>query len=156
MTKYRFDKPLRTEKRIYFEEWKMLGFIPRRRARHFWVVLEEFSFLDENGELVHTVKKGFKTDFSSVPVGFRWMFPKDDVDSQAAVLHDNLYHVNKPHSVEPPLPENRRTRKDCDSLFLIGMEVCGQPFERRRLKYRGVRLGGWYGWNKKDKKVCED
>ena len=152
----RFTAPLRTEKRLYWEQTKILWLIPRRRRRHFWVVLDEFSLLDESGHAVYTVPPDFKTDFSSVPKPFRFLFPKDDVDSQAAVGHDWLYHANKPKSVIDNPWWKRKTRKECDAWFLVGMQVCGQTPARRRIKYRAVRLGGWYGWGKRDKPIITD
>lgn len=151
--KAHFSGPLKTQKVLYQERYKVLGLIPGTRTRQYWVVLEPFSLIDENGKGIDTLLKGFKTDFSSVPWGFRNLFPKDDVDAQAAVFHDWLYHKNKPNSVMNVPKEERMSREECDYWFLIGMEICGQPLAKRRIKYRAVRLGGWYGWNKKDKEV---
>lgn len=149
----RFSGPLEVEKHLYKEKWKMLGFIPRSRTRQFWVVKKAFSLIDENGNIVDTVPVGFKTDFSSVPLPFRGIFPQDDVDTQAAVFHDWLYHSNKKYSVIKKPENEKMPRKECDHWFLVGMAICGQDLPSRRLKYRAVRLGGWYGWNKKDKDV---
>lgn len=148
----KFSKPLRVEKRLYREKTTFLWIFPRTRRRYFWVTIDSFWFhphgeMDESSEFV---PKDFPTDFSSVPAPFRFLFPKDDVDSQAAVMHDKMYNKYKPSSKLEP---GKRTRKSCDDTFLLAMEASGQRLNRRRIKYRALRLGGWYGWNKKDKQL---
>ena len=99
------------------------------------------------GEVAHTherirVPKGFKTDFASVPWPASMLIPKDGDYNQAAVVHDYLY------SMLGKLPENEYTysRDECDRIFLEAMGVLGVNKFKRRIMYRGVRIGGGFGW----------
>lgn len=102
-----------------------------------WKVEREFTYYvgTEEGKGI-TVHKGFETDFASVPRIFWIIFPPDGSYTQSAVLHDFLYYYKL------------YTRKRCDTIFLEAMGVLKVRWWKRRLIYRAVRLGGWWGWNK--------
>jgi len=149
----RFNAPLKVEKRLYKEKVKFLWLIPYQRQRQFWITTAPFSLIRDDGSIIASVPSGFPTDFSSVPIVVRSLFPKDDVDSQAAALHDYLYHTNKPSNYHSSPIKPEKSRMQCDDIFLIGMIACDQTLSKREIKYRAVRLFGWYGWNKKDKEI---
>lgn len=107
-----------------------------------WKTFREFRYyVDyENSPDYIDVPEGFETDFASVPRGLWNIFPPDGLYTQAAVLHDYLYHQRGNHT---------RTRKECDGIFLEAMGVLGTPWWKRHLMYRAVRLFGGAYWNKK-------
>jgi hypothetical protein len=60
-----------------------------------FTVRQAFSFIsDEVGEIV--VPAGFDTDFASVPVAFRRLFPVAGPYRRAAIVHDYLCVVKPP------------------------------------------------------------
>ena len=80
------------------------------------------------------VPAGFVFDGGSVP---RFLWPILDPwgsASKAFLLHDYLYHTGE------------RSRLVSDAIFMEAMEVLGVGFIKRKLLYRGVRIGGWAAW----------
>lgn len=108
-----------------------------------WKLVEPFVY--EIGKLGSgnkiEVPAGFITDFASVPRGLWNIFPPWGVYGKAAILHDWLYQ------------EQKRTRAESDKIFLEAMKALGVSFLKRRLIYRGVRLGGWLAWRSHKKQL---
>lgn len=98
------------------------------------MVLAEFRYrpLDKRGTI--TIPVGFITDFASVPRLFRAFITGHDNTKMPAVLHDWLYR------------KGIGTRKEADKMFLMAMKENGVPWWKRRMAYRGVRLGGGFSW----------
>jgi hypothetical protein len=89
------------------------------------------------------IKKGFVTDFGSVP-GFLQFFVSPQGKSKPAyVLHDWLYR-NQPYN-----------QLVCDGLLVDAMECLGVGWLQRNLVYRGLRLGGFVTYNRYTKKLKE-
>lgn len=89
------------------------------------------------------VPAGFVWDGGSVPRAL-WMFldPWGSA-SKAFLLHDWLYRTQE------------RSRLVSDAIFMEAMEVLGVGFVKRKLLFRGVRMGGWLAWSKNKKKLNE-
>jgi len=106
----------------------ILEHLPNER----WMVSESFEYhvgkfpsLD-----IIVVPKMFITDITSVP-RFLWsLLPPHGEYGKAAVIHDFLYR------------EGKRSRKECDKIFLEGMEVLGVNTTKRKLIYLAVRIFG--------------
>lgn len=85
--------------------------------------------------------KGFKTNFASIPqwawslIGAPW-----GRYGKAAVIHDFVYQ------------KGVYTRKECDFIFLLGMEACQVERLKRYSMYYAVRLGGHGYFKNKDKR----
>ena len=77
------------------------------------------------------VKKGFETDFASVP-RLAWWFcsPAGGLYRQPAVLHDWMY------------VEAYKTKDYADKVFLHFMRDMGVGFFKRNLMYLAVKLFG--------------
>lgn len=103
-----------------------------------WRVIEAFEYVPLKDSVV-LVPAGFLTDFASIPrVFWRVIGPPTGFGSpygKAAVLHDFLYQC-----------PGRRTRKDCDDVFLDAMEMSGVGRVRRTVIYLAVRAGGGAAW----------
>jgi len=84
------------------------------------------------------VNQGFETDFASIPKVF-WSFidPLDPEIAKITPVHDRLYIVG---NVDRWL---------ADLVLLEGMKVLGASKIKRYVVYAGVRLAGWYYWNKR-------
>jgi len=114
-------------------------------AGKFWKILRGFEYhvgAYPSDEVI-CVPTGFITDFQSIPPLLWSIFghPIDDY-AQSGAGHDWLYK-------HPDDGLNRRrTRKECDLIFLEMNEVLGCPMLKRKLKYIGVRMFGWLGWRK--------
>lgn len=111
-----------------------------------WELYEplEYHVGSEESPEVIAIPRGTRTDFASVPIGFRNLFPKDGEYTPAAIIHDFLYSTRGLHG--------RYTRKRCDEIFIEAMKVVGVGFIRRKLMYRAVRIGGWVAWNQHAKR----
>lgn len=103
-----------------------------------WRLAETFIFYSKKFSPVN-VPKGFETDFASVPRIFWSLCPPDGQYAQAAVTHDYLYKMRKDLTYQGP----RRSRKECDEIFIEAMTVLGVPWWKRQIMYRAVRLFGW-------------
>lgn len=110
-----------------------------------WKLTGRFAYrtLITSKPLVITVPKGFENDLASIPRALTWAFPVNGSHRWAAVVHDWLY-ANKGILGD----RMRFTRKQCDQIFLEGMEVMSVPWWKRQAMYRGVRAGGWIRWNR--------
>jgi hypothetical protein len=85
------------------------------------------------------IPKGFKWDGGSVPRIFWNIVDPWGSASKAYLLHDWLYHTQE------------RSRLVSDAILMEAMEVLGVSFLKRKIIYRGVRLGGWVAWGKHKK-----
>jgi len=85
------------------------------------------------------VKKGFKTDFASVPRVLWWLCPPLGRYGKATVVHDWGYE------------RQDRLRGEYDMIFLEGMNVLGVPLWKRSLMYTAVRLFGGREWARRKK-----
>lgn len=105
-------------------------------GRRVWELSEDFEFqvsrIARDGELDLwiRIKKGFKTDFASIPWLFWVFFPADEC-AEAAVIHDWLYQATD------------LDRHFCDSVFRLLMKLTNKPYPMRVAHYLGVRIGGW-------------
>lgn len=102
---------------------------------HKFSLIESFSYEDV------TVREGFETDLASIP-RILWTLLDSPIGrhAQAAVLHDFLYSA--------PLGYNY-SRKECDQIFLRAMKDSKVDFWRRWLIYFGVRLFGFFSFQKR-------
>lgn len=112
-----------------------------------WRIDREVTF-HVGGELspdVITVPDGFITDFASVPWPASMLIPLSGRHNMAAVVHDFLYSLLG----EVKIPNNyrKRTRAECDAVFLEALEACGCNWIKRHIMYRAVRIGGGLPWN---------
>lgn len=106
-------------------------------------LLEEMTFLLSNGDFI-TIPQGFEWDLSSVPRILWWLLPPDGDAEIGTLIHDYLY-VTKLYS-----------REFADKEMLIWSKVTSGTQNLLSLRnldnyvrYYGVRLGGWYVWNKR-------
>lgn len=98
----------------------------------------EYRVGSEDSDTVICVPAGFETDFASMPMGVRNLFPPMGRWARPAIIHDYLYATKG--------EDGRFTRADADHIFREAMEVVGVPAWRRTVMYRAVRIGGGGGW----------
>jgi len=108
-----------------------------------WKVLEEFDWYGI------TVPVGFITDFASIPTLLRSFINPVGRIRPAALVHDYIY------SKTGILHDRTLTRKECDKEFLKIMKVVKMNWFKSRLAYRGVRIGGWVGWNRRKNELTD-
>lgn len=104
-----------------------------------WTLTEDLVYQSDVLKATITVKKDFVTDFYSIPWPASMFLPKSDQGDEAAALHDDLY------------THKRFSRDLCDRAIAEAMGVLKVSWVRRSLIYDGLKIGGWYGWNKKSK-----
>lgn len=101
----------------------------------FAVAVRPFRYKSDLAGLI-TVPVGFYTDFASVPrLGLIYSL-LGNYAHQPAVIHDWLYY------------SAITTRTISDKVILEAMNVISIPFWRRGLIYEGLKIGGWWSWNK--------
>lgn len=86
------------------------------------------------------IRKGFITDYGSIPEALDWIPGLDTNGTDADcpfILHDYLYHS---HECEG--------RKDADTILYEALLVCGVGRFRAGVIYAGVRVGGGWAWNR--------
>jgi len=105
-----------------------------------WRLEEGFDYYvgDKDSDDIISVPAGYVSDGSSVPKIF-WSLVGSPMGStaQSGFLHDFLYG------------ERKRTRKECDGIFVQAMFVLGVPWWKRRVMWAALRLFGWVAWNNK-------
>ncbi len=115
--------------------------VVKKIAGRMWQVEREFEYHvgNKEGKVVITVPKGFQTDFASVPRLFWMIIPPDGKYTQAAVVHDFLYH------------KHLHSRYVSDRIFLEAMTVLEVPKWKRLVMYRAVRIFGGFVWETRKK-----
>jgi len=110
--------------------------IVKKVGERTWEIMKAFEYhvgAEDSNEVIK-VPVGFVTDFASVPQ-FAWIIiPPDGSYTQAAVLHDYLYHIKA------------YTRKRSDEIFYEAMAVLEVKWWKRKVMYFSVRLAGWIPW----------
>lgn len=87
------------------------------------------------------VPKGFITDLASVPWIAQIIIPKIGKQNRSSIIHDYLYQTGN-------INGNKITRKIADKIYLGLMQSRKVPKWNRNTQYSGLRVGGWYTWNK--------
>ncbi len=96
-----------------------------------YMVLKTFVYKGRN---TIEVPRFFRTDFASIPRGFRWLITGHDMTRKPAVVHDYLYR------------NGIGCREEADRIFKRAMKEEGVPKWKRKLAYRAVRMFGWGSW----------
>lgn len=132
-----------------FTESLILKYLPNNNL---WRTEREFKYFvgEEDSKDCITVPKYFFTDLASVPWPASMLIPRSGQFNQGAVLHDFLYNILG--EIAEPYNLKKRTRAECDSIFLEAMQVLGVNWFKRSIMYRAVRLGGGIPWNLKKRK----
>lgn len=97
----------------------------------------DFSYIDKNGKR-HVAKSGMVTDGGSIP-RFFWRAIEDPFGSclPAYLIHDQMCEdANKLEGVQ-----REKAEKEADELFMEMLETLNVAWIKRRLMYRGVRVG---------------
>jgi len=110
-----------------------------------WELVRSFDFYINKGvidDLKHNIhiKKGFITDFASVPQLFWNIVPPWGKYGKAAVIHDYLYTTHD------------FTKAQSDMIFLHGMEILGVVWWKAHIMYIAVKYFGKKAWNKGGKR----
>ena len=91
------------------------------------------------------VPDGFITDFASVPWPASMLIPLSGRHNMAAVVHDFLYSLLG--EVKSPNNMKKRSRAQCDAIFLEALRACGCNWIKSQIMYRAVRTFGFLPWN---------
>jgi hypothetical protein len=98
-----------------------------------WRLLEPLVF--EGSDDYFVMRKGFKTDFASIPRPVRWLFDTAGSNSEPGVLHDALWRESKRTDGTAP----RVDPWDADGLFRRALRESGATAMTRSLMWIAVR-----------------
>lgn len=98
-----------------------------------WRLLDPLVFQGNRDFFV--VRKGFRTDFASIPRPVRWLFDSAGTNSQPGVLHDALWRESKRTDGQPP----RVDPWDADGVFRRALRESGATVLTRGLMWLAVR-----------------
>lgn len=103
-----------------------------------WVILRDLlaDYGDVDGKGVARIKRGFVTDFGSVPWIGRLVVSPQGVAKPDYVLHDWNYATQQFSQVV------------ADAMLLEGMAQRGVNVVQRSIVHRALRMFGWLAWNK--------
>ena len=101
----------------------------------------DFTYLWKREYIEIHVRRGFITDFASVPRIFRIIIPKLGKWNKPAVIHDAIY--------QDVVAEHRFSRKEADIIFRDSMLDLGVSSWRVSVMFRGVRILGHFAWRKR-------
>lgn len=93
------------------------------------------SFVYQGSTESFEVPAGFTTDFASVPRFVVWLIPRYGRWTQAAILHDYLWHLAR---------EGKFKKHDADGIFNRAMRELGVPYLRRWAMWAAVRWGSGF------------
>jgi len=89
------------------------------------------------------VPTGLETDLGSIPRFLQGVFPKDGKAMFAYILHDHLYKLGV------------YSRSTSDDILREAMNALGVRWYIQVCVRFGLRIGGWYAWNKHREKEEE-
>lgn len=95
-----------------------------------WTLVESFGYQGKTDRF--EVPAGFTTDFASVPRVVVWLLPRYGRWTQAAVLHDFLWHLAGRGDID---------KFDADGIFNRALRELEVPFLRRWIMWSAVRWG---------------
>lgn len=98
-----------------------------------WLLLEPLVF--EGRDEFFVIRKGFKTDFASIPRPVRWLIDTAGSNSEPGVLHDAVWRESKRTDRDPP----RVDPWDADGLFRRALRESGATAITRSLMWIAVR-----------------
>jgi hypothetical protein len=108
-----------------------------------WRLLDPLVF--EGREHYFVIRKGFRTDFASIPRPVRWLFDTAGTNSEPGVLHDAVWRESKRSDGKLP----RVDPWDADGLFRRALRESGATAMTRALMWIAVRAaaiaGGRFG-----------
>ena len=108
-----------------------------------WRLLEPLVF--EGRDDYFVIRKGFRTDFASIPRPVRWLFDTAGTNSEPGVLHDAVWRESKRTDGKAP----RVDPWDADGLFRRALRESGATALTRGLMWIAVRAaaiaGGRFG-----------
>ena len=98
-----------------------------------WRLLDPLVF--EGRDDFFVMRKGFKTDFASIPRPVRWLFDTAGTNSEPGVLHDAVWRESKRDDGKQP----RVDPWDADGLFRRALRESGATAITRALMWIAVR-----------------
>lgn len=98
-----------------------------------WRLLDPLVF--EGRDDYFVMRKGFKTDFASIPRPVRWLFDTAGTNSEPGVLHDAVWRESKRRDGMTP----RVDPWDADGLFRRALRESGATAISRALMWIAVR-----------------
>ena len=106
------------------------------------VVMAKLAYIDKRGRK-HRATVGMLTDGASVPDRLHGVIspPYASPFLPAYLIHDEL--CQRARDI-PDKAMRKRMRKDTDRLFLEMLTYLGAGRLKRRVMYRGVRVGAWW------------
>lgn len=114
--------------------------LPRIEVRRdgTFLVTRGFSVEGDIGmiKFIIKIKKGFVTDFASVPRFFWRILPPTGKYNVAAIVHDYLYMTGEV------------SKESADKIFLILMKHLKVSRWKRKVMYKAVRYFGKTAWDK--------
>ena len=116
-----------------------------------WRLAHPYVLVAPGGTMI-CVPEGFGFDLASIPRALWWLIAPFELSIVAPLIHDFLYRYQgdpPPSSIEP---WRTYTRVETDQLFAWVMDLERVAGWRRRLAYRGVRVGGAGSWEKDPRK----
>lgn len=105
----------------------------------YFIVCAPFEYYSELLDMTIVVPIEFETNFASIPMPFRMIWPRSGKHNKADVLHDAGYNNKLRNKFEASIKLDKST---CDSIFNEAMELSGVNGFQRRMMYRMVSLFG--------------
>ena len=101
----------------------------------YWFLTQDLDYDILNTGVVVTVRRGFVTDFASVPRLFWTLLPPWGKYGPPAVVHDFLYW------------DQGCSREQADRIMMLAMQESGVGSFRMGLIHAALRIGGAFAWS---------
>ena len=127
-------------------EYKQVG-VSKRTKRTIFEITKPFTYVVgpyENPYFTVEIKKGFRTDFASIPWPLHYIIKQDGPYAKAACVHDYLLQKIEKYKGDPNYPY--LTRLVADSIFYEAMLVSGVPKYVAWPFYTSVRIMSIVGY----------
>jgi hypothetical protein len=108
-----------------------------------WQQLQPLGFYSREMDLFIVTPAGAIANSYSVPLGFEWVVRGQD--RRPAFTHDDAYtgQLQVCQHGNEPLRPIAISRAQADALILEACNAVGMAWWRRRIIFRGTRVGGW-------------
>jgi hypothetical protein len=100
-----------------------------------WFLTEDLEYDVLDTGVVVPVRRGFVTDFASIPRPFWSLLPRWGKYGPPAVVHDFLYW------------DQRCTREQADRIMMLAMQESDVGWFRTTLIHAALRIGGAFAWS---------
>ncbi len=115
-----------------------------------WKLIEDWYYEFDNIKIL--IKKGFVTDFASIPRMLRSLYSPTGYLLIAALVHDYCYQNGGYHEIFVEFPQTFFIQQDRRRADMFFRRIANIEHPSRKVKtevaYKTLRVSGWVAWDR--------